>query len=169
MLVQAFAPEGTRKAVLPDIIKKNHQVFRIDGVQTSISKCNGYCSYCQHSGYLTDELIKKHECKSKECIYYYIKEKEEKQKNYCYIKKCENTKKKEIFDQVKNFLKKYEGIAVTGISDRNGRYEVRYAQICDCNEIAEQTEKYIFEITGIFINMVNIKGDFDTQLMAVLG
>lgn len=169
MLVQAYAPEGTRKTVLPDMIKQNHQVFRIDGIQTSISKCNGYCSYCQHSGYLTDELMKKHNCKSKECIYYYIKEKEEHKKNKCYIKECENTKKEEIFNHAKSFLEKYEGIAATGISGRNGKYEVRYAQICDCNEIAKQTEKYIYEITGILINMVNIKADFDTQLMAVLG
>ena len=168
MLIQAYAPKGTIRAVLPDKIRHNHQVFRIDGIQTSISKCDGYCSCSQHCGYLTIDLIRKHCCKSKECIYYYEREKEEHQKNKKNIKESESIQKDEIFNQAKEFLKEYEGVAATGISDRNGHYEVRYAQICDCNEIVKQTEKYVYEITGVLINMVNIKGGFDVQLAAVM-
>ncbi len=168
MLVQAYVPKGTIRAVLPDKIRHNHQVFRIDGIQTSISKCDGYCSCCQHSGYLTIDLIRKHSCKSKECIYYYEREKEEHQKNKNNLKEYESIQKNEIFNQTKSFLNNHEGIAATGISAKNGIYEIRYAQICDCNEIVKQTEKYIYEITGVLINMVNIKGGFDVQLAAVM-
>ena len=39
---------------------KNHTRKCIDGKITSCGNCVGYCMYCEHSGFLTKELRKKH-------------------------------------------------------------------------------------------------------------
>ena len=53
-----------------------HHRKLIDGNRTGCGKCVGYCSFCEHPGYLTKELRKQHDCIKKGCHYYVPKEKE---------------------------------------------------------------------------------------------
>ena len=46
----------------------------IDGSVTGCGKCVGYCSFCEHPGYLTKELRKQHDCIKKGCYYYSAKD-----------------------------------------------------------------------------------------------
>ncbi len=47
----------------------------IDGTKTGCGKCVGYCTYYEHTGFLTDSLRKKHNCLKKGCRYYVPKDK----------------------------------------------------------------------------------------------
>lgn len=47
----------------------------IDGRITSCGNCVGYCQYKEHSGFLTAEQRKKHNCIGKACDYYVAKTK----------------------------------------------------------------------------------------------
>ncbi len=47
----------------------------IDGKITGCGNCVGYCKYCEHPGYLTKDLRKKHDCIKKNCNYYVPKTK----------------------------------------------------------------------------------------------
>ena len=51
----------------------------IDGHITGCGKCIGYCTYQEHSGFLTKQLRKEHNCINKGCFYYLPKPKYEKQ------------------------------------------------------------------------------------------
>lgn len=52
----------------------------IDGRITGCGNCVGYCQYAGHSGFLTKELRKEHNCIGKGCFYYLPKIKQEKPK-----------------------------------------------------------------------------------------
>ena len=58
---------------------KNHERRCIDGRITGSNKCVGYCQYEMHSGFLTKELRKQHNCLGKGCFYYVQKMKDKKQ------------------------------------------------------------------------------------------
>lgn len=45
----------------------------IDGAIHGCSKCVGYCSYQGHSGFLTSDQVKEHQCIEKGCYYHYTK------------------------------------------------------------------------------------------------
>ena len=47
----------------------------IDGTKTGCGKCVGYCTYYEHTGFLTEALRNKHNCLRKGCKYYVKKEK----------------------------------------------------------------------------------------------
>lgn len=47
-----------------------HNRRLIDGRVTGCGKCVGYCQYRNHSGFLTKEQRKEHDCLSKQCFYY---------------------------------------------------------------------------------------------------
>lgn len=51
-----------------------HNRRLIDGTVTGCGKCVGYCEYCEHSGFLTKEQRKQHDCIGKGCYYYIPKE-----------------------------------------------------------------------------------------------
>lgn len=72
MLIQVYVPEGKVPIKLKDIERHNHQVVRIDGICTGASKCSGYCSNNLHKGYLTEQLMQKHNCIENECSCYYF-------------------------------------------------------------------------------------------------
>lgn len=42
----------------------------IDGTVTGCGKCVGYCAFYEHTGFLTKELRKQHNCLKKGCRYY---------------------------------------------------------------------------------------------------
>ena len=52
-----------------------HRRRCINGQITGCGKCVGYCTFCEHPGYLTKELRKEHNCIKKNCHYYQAKEK----------------------------------------------------------------------------------------------
>lgn len=62
--------------------KQNHTHNRrtIDGTITGCGKCVGYCQFSEHSGFLTKEQRKEHNCIGKGCHYYLSKPKTEKVK-----------------------------------------------------------------------------------------
>lgn len=45
----------------------------IDGAIHGSSKCVGYCSYQGHSGFLTSDHVREHQCIEKGCYYHYTK------------------------------------------------------------------------------------------------
>lgn len=46
----------------------------IDGRITGCGKCVGFCQYHNHSGFLTKEQRKEHDCLRKQCFYYVPKQ-----------------------------------------------------------------------------------------------
>ena len=57
--------------------KRSHSPYNrrlIDGTITGCGKCVGYCQFCEHPGFLTQEQRKQHDCLGKQCYYYLPKE-----------------------------------------------------------------------------------------------
>ena len=61
--------------------KQTHNRRTIDGSITGCGKCVGYCQFSEHSGFLTREQRKEHNCIGKGCHYYLSKPKTEKVKS----------------------------------------------------------------------------------------
>ena len=58
----------------------------IDGSITGSNKCVGFCSYYGHSGFLTADLRRQHDCLGKQCTNYIPKHKNKKKERS--VKEC---------------------------------------------------------------------------------
>ena len=83
----------------------------IDNKITSRSKCKGYCVCMKHPGYLTEKLIKKHQCMEKECHYFYMLEEETEKATNKITHKFEDVEKK-VVEKANKAIKAYEGIKI---------------------------------------------------------
>lgn len=62
--------------------KNKYERRCIDGKVTHSGKCIGYCECSLHSGFLTREQRKQHDCIVKQCFYYVPKTKNNKNDPY---------------------------------------------------------------------------------------
>ena len=166
MLVQVYVPEGEAARQLPDNERHNHQVVRIDGVLTATSKCTGYCSNNLHKGYLTKQLMQKHNCIGNECSCFFKRIREDKKP---LERKTINIQKEEILSCANELLKDYEGIVATGIIENDNYYILKYAQVCNCDSIVKETEKQLYAAFGTLVVMENIRANFDVQYALIMG
>lgn len=127
----------------------------IDGKMTGCGNCVGYCQYIGHSGFLTKEQRKEHNCIEKCCIYYLPKIKQEK------TRKLTDNRQNEVFDIANNLISKYEGMRIINVSrNQSGRWLVNYISITNGYSIVA-IENKISMIIGESIKMVNLNYDFD--------
>ena len=78
----------------------------IDGKITGCGKCVGYCDYREHSGFLTKEQRKQHNCLGRQCRHYIPKEKSEtsSQKRAEIIKLEEERDSEYLFRAARNII-----------------------------------------------------------------
>ena len=54
---------------------RGHERKCINGKYTASSKCTGCCLYDGHPGFVTDKLMKEHQCQERDCLHYLAKPK----------------------------------------------------------------------------------------------
>ncbi len=70
-----YTAEGTLYGYYEKQSRSVYSRRTIDGKTVGCSKCVGYCSYDEHTGFLTQKLRKQHNCIKKRCDYYIGKKK----------------------------------------------------------------------------------------------
>ena len=95
---------------------KNHTRKCIDGIITSCGNCVGYCMYCEHSGFLTKELRKKHNCIGKQCHHYVEKKvltKDDFSHTFASALSSWNNKVDEVFSMACSLTRSFEGMGLS--------------------------------------------------------
>lgn len=137
--------------------KQNHTHDRrtIDGTITGCGKCVGYCQFSEHSGFLTKEQRKEHNCIGKECHYYLSKPKAEKVK----ISRKNNTT--EVIKKASEVIANLEGIKIIraeGITQ--GGWKLKYVTLTNDYSIAD-LERLISTVLGQKAVMQRLNYDFE--------
>ncbi len=96
----------------------------IDGSVVGCSKCVGYCAFCEHPGFLTEKLRKKHDCLGKECFHYIAKP--AKEKHYTKTLNLSN----ELLSYVQKEIDLNEGLKVIRVElDQSNSYKAYFVAI----------------------------------------
>ena len=143
--------------------KQNHTHNRrtIDGTITGCSKCVGYCQFSEHSGFLTEEQRKEHNCIGKECYYYLSKPKTEK------VKPPRKSNTTEIIKKSSEVIANLEGIKIIRAEESTqGGWKLKYVTLTNDYSIAD-LEKLISSVLGQKAVMQRLNYDFEiaTQLI----
>ena len=124
---------------------QTHNRRTIDGTITGCGKCVGYCQFSEHSGFLTEEQRKEHNCIGKGCHYYLSKPKSEK------LKTARRNTTNEIIQKSSEVISDFEGIKI-----------IRAEEITKggWNSIAD-LEKLISSVLGQKAVMQRLNYDFE--------
>lgn len=127
----------------------------IDGHITGCGKCVGYCTYEEHSGFLTERLCKEHNCIEKGCYYYLPKPKQER------IPDKKTCISDDIVSVASKITESLEGMKVLRATQNgNGQWNIKYVTISDMYPI-KRIENQISEAVGETVIMINLNYDFD--------
>ncbi len=127
----------------------------IDGHITGSNRCEGYCQYEGHPGFLTTELIKQHNCRGKACFHF--------------VAKPKKTHETVIVDDIRSLIlphcKKafsdYEGIKIMDAQNTGfNQYVITYISITNENNFEEYIGAAV-ELFGVEISFVRLNYDFD--------
>lgn len=133
----------------------SHNRRCIDGHITGCGKCVGYCQYVGHSGYLTQELRRKHDCLGKGCFYYLPKIKQKHQQ------KASDISPDQIVTMASKLLEEYEGLRIMK-ADKvpKGGWLLKYVSITNAYSITS-IELQLSTVLGQPTVMVDLNYDFE--------
>ena len=137
--------------------KQNHTHNRrcIDGTVTGCGKCVGYCQFSEHSGFLTKQQRKEHNCIGKGCYYYLPKPKTERTKSN--IKSLTN----EIIQKSSEVIADLEGIKIIRAEESTqGGWKLKYVTLTNDYSISD-LERLISSVLGQKTVMQRLNYDFD--------
>lgn len=137
--------------------KQNHTHNRrtIDGSITGCGKCVGYCQFSEHSGFLTKEQRKEHNCIGKGCHYYLSKPKTEK------VKTVRRNTTNEIIQKSSEVISAFEGIKIIRAEEiTKGGWKLKYVTLTNEYSIAD-LEKLISSVLGQKAVMQRLNYDFE--------
>ena len=137
--------------------KQNHTHDRrtIDGTITGCSKCLGYCQYSEHSGFLTKEQRKEHNCIGNGCHYYLPKPKTAK------VKTSRKNNTTEIIKKSSEVIASLEGIKIIRAEEiTQGGWKLKYVTLTNDYSIAD-LEKLISSVLGQKAVMQRLNYDFE--------
>ena len=137
--------------------KQNHTHNRrcIDGTVIGCGKCVGYCQFLGHSGFLTKQQRKEHNCIGKGCYYYLPKPKSERTKSN--IKSLTN----EIIQKSSEVIANLEGIKIIRAEEiTQGGWKLKYVTLTNDYSIAD-LEKLISSVLGQKAVMQRLNYDFE--------
>lgn len=133
----------------------------INGHIIGCGNCVGYCQYSEHSGFLTKELRKEHNCIGKGCFYYLPKIKQEKPKNII------DNRPSEVVDIASRMISELEGMRIMNAGrSRDGGWLVKFISITNGYSLGAIEDK-ISMIVGETITMVNLNYDFDRAVQLI--
>ena len=143
--------------------KQNHTHNRrtIDGSITGCGKCVGYCQFSDHSGFLTKEQRKEHDCIGKGCHYYIPKPKTE------MLKTSRKNNTTEIIKKCSEVIANLEGIKIIRAEEiTQGGWKLKYVTLTNGYSIPD-LEKLISSVLGQKAVMQRLDYDFEsvTQLI----
>ena len=137
--------------------QQNHTRNRrcIDGTVTGCGKCVGYCQFSDHSGFLTEEQRKKHNCIGKGCYHYLPKQKTKRKKA-----KDKNLIT-EIIKKSSEVIANLEGIKIIKAEENTkGGWKLKYVTLTNEYSISD-LEKLISSVLGHRAVMQKLNYDFE--------
>ena len=135
--------------------KQTHNRRTIDGTITSCGKCVGYCQFSEHSGFLTKEQRKEHNCIGKGCHYYLSKPKTEK------VKSSRKNTTNEIIQKSSKVISDLEGIKIIRAEEiTQGGWKLKYVTLTNDYSIVD-LEKLISSVLGQKAVMQRLNYDFE--------
>ncbi len=135
--------------------KQIHNRRTIDGSITGCGKCVGYCQFSEHSGFLTKEQRKEHNCIGKGCHYYLSKPKTEK------VKSSRKNTTNEIIQKSSKVISDLEGIKIIRAEEiTQGGWKLKYVTLTNEYSIAD-LERLISSVLGQKAVMQRLNYDFE--------
>lgn len=142
------------------------QVHCINSRLIGRSKCTWFCNFDVHRGYLTEDLLKEHDCIKKSCIYLYrvIKEKNDRSKDIrkkrAALKKQTEAKNSDILKRACTLSEDMDGLKIIRVESK-GPYDIVVYFVAigsfDLTQIVKQLESE-FEL---YVAFVELEYDFD--------
>ena len=149
---------GYREMMLRTI--DGHNLRCIDGAIHGCSICVGYCSYKVHSGFLTSDQVKEHQCIEKGCNYYYSKP---------YVDRPRRVKVVDspVLLAAQMATTEMEGLKVIRASQvTNGLWIVYYVAISQY--VLLPVETVLSQMFGCRVQLQQIHCDFDAAVSLVM-
>lgn len=141
---------------------RNFNLRCIDGSIHGCGKCVGYCTYDGHSGFLTAQMQKEHQCIEKGCFYHYPKPRGQKR-----LHDDNKSLQKKVFSAAQVATAAMEGLRVIRVSvEPNQNCVIFYAAIAEY-DILPVAEK-VTASTECQIRMEQIQCDFDVAVALVM-
>ncbi len=139
-----------------------HERRCIDNKITGSNKCLGYCMYKEHSGFLTKELMQKHDCIKKKCDYFVSKPKHGSSKNKIDLSKS-------ILNYLNNIELIPDGVRVLRVKSHTyGVYIAYYVTIANIEGFSV-CEKSVYKEFGVEIIFEKLNYSFDNCVSIVYG
>ncbi len=136
--------------------RQGHERRCIDGRITGSGNCIGYCTFDEHSGFLTRELRKEHDCIKKGCRYYLPKAKKHETVGTASDKSPQILRR-----AVQLFSDTETAVPLRAQSESIFDYTVSYVTIT--NEVPVcKAEKILSEEFGVNVSFRRLDYDFDT-------
>lgn len=150
---------------------KNHTRKCIDGKITSCGKCVGYCMYCEHSGFLTKELRKKHNCIGKQCHHYVEKKtltKDDFSHPFASAFSSWNNKVDDVFSMACSLTRNFEGMRFMAAKPLDELVcELSYVTISNDYELDSIVNAIESEM-GIRVEMRKLNYAFDNAVSLIM-
>ena len=141
--------------------RNTHDRRTINGIITGCGKCIGYCRFSEHSGFLTKEQRKEHNCIGKGCHYYLPKPKANKAKTSC--KDTSN----EIVKKSSEIISGFEGIKIIRAERiTQGGWRLKYVTLTNGYSIAD-LENRISAALGQKAVMQRLDYDFEISAQLI--
>ena len=133
-----------------------HRNKCIDGTITGQSCCIGYCNYCEHPGFLTKSLRKKHDCIHKNCYHYVPKQRTKKEISH------NDSFQSLLMQAISKSVESFEGMKVLRLAqmDDNG-WTIHYVTISNDYPILDVSKAIETEL-GCELLWNNLNYDFET-------
>lgn len=150
---------------------KNHTRKCIDGKITSCGNCVGYCMYCEHSGFLTKELRKEHNCIGKQCHHYIEKTisiKEDINNPFATALNSWNSKVDDAFSIACSLTRSFEGMRFIAAKPLDGLVcELSYVTISNDYELGSIINA-IESKMGIRVEIRKLNYSFDNAVSLIM-
>ena len=149
---------------------KNHNRRCIDGKITGCGNCVGYCMYCEHSGFLTKELRREHNCIGKQCRHYIEKSynKEMSYNPFENILKSRKSSARDVFEMACSMTDELEGLRIMAADFLDNLVcELSYVTISNDYEL-EPIIKRIQAETGLTVKTKMLNYSFENAVELVI-
>ncbi len=135
----------------------------IDGNIVGCGRCVGYCTYQEHSGFLTEKHRKEHNCIEKGCYYFLPKNKHRRHLN------IKTGKDEEIISVASKITESFEGMRILrSTQNSDGQWMIHYVTISDEYPI-KRIENQISEAIGETVIMNKLNYDFEIAAKLIFG
>lgn len=134
----------------------------IDGSLTGSCKCVGYCTFEEHSGFLTKKIRRQHHCLENNC-HYYLAKANMPHKN----KQVKPTVIDRLLKDSRELVVKQEGVELVKAKEVQNNYIIQFVAITNMIDLKEYAERLSCQY-GTVVRFERLMYDFDKCVQLIL-